>query len=143
MNPNWLVLPVIINFILTFIVQAVMYRDRVKAMKHNKVHPNQVVDRAELERLLPQSNATSNNFKNQFEIPVIFYAIVMLLLVTGWATWLDFYLAAGFVIMRIIHAIVHCTTNRIKHRFYSYLLGTWILWAWTVSLSISWFQHMM
>ncbi len=143
MNPNWLVLPVIVNFVLTFVVQIVMYRSRVAAMKNNKVHPNQVVHRQDLERLLPSANAASNNFQNQFEVPVVFYAIVGLLMITGWAGWFDFYLAAGFVIMRIIHATIHCTTNRIKHRFYSYLVGSWILWVMVGSLTVSWFQHMI
>lgn len=143
MNQNWMLLPVLVNFVLVFIVQMVMYRQRVGTMKRERIHPQKVAHRHQLEEQVPGATASSNNFKNQFEMPVIFYATVAFFMISGWAGWLDFYLACGFVIMRIIHAAIHLTSNRVIHRFKSYIVSSFVLWALVVSLIASWVQHLL
>ena len=41
-------------------------------------------------------------------------------------------LAWLFVALRIVHSAIHCTYNKVIHRFYAYLAGgsvLWVLWA--------------
>lgn len=75
----------------------------------------------------------SRSFQNQFELPVLFYVLVGLVLITRKA---DVWLVAGawlFVASRLLHAFVHVTSNRIQMRFRCYVVGACILvlmWLW-------------
>ena len=42
-------------------------------------------------------------------------------------------LAWIFVALRVVHSAIHCSYNKVMHRFYAYLLGglaLWALWGW-------------
>lgn len=72
----------------------------------------------------------SDNFKNQFEIPVIFYALCLLFMVTNTAHQGVVITAWIFVIARLCHALVHTTFNTIfPHRFLCYLMSALALVA--------------
>jgi hypothetical protein len=38
-------------------------------------------------------------------------------------------LAWGFVALRVLHSCIHCTYNKVIHRFYAYLAGGMVLWT--------------
>lgn len=68
-------------------------------------------------------NNASDNFKNQFEVPVIFYALSLLIIVAGTASTVIIAAAWVFVIGRIIHALIQLTKNIIfPWRFLVFLL---------------------
>ena len=56
-------------------------------------------------------NNASDNFKNQFEVPVIFYALSLLIIVSGSASATIVGAAWVFVIGRIVHALIQLTKN--------------------------------
>ena len=77
----------------------------------------------------------SNNFDNQFQLPVLFYVAALLLLWSGGAGWAELALAWLFVALRYGHAAVHVTTNRVYRRFFTYTAGLVVLavlWVWLV-----------
>ena len=77
----------------------------------------------------------SNNFDNQFQLPVLFYVAALLLLWSGGAGWVELALAWLFVALRHGHAAVHVTTNRVYRRFFMYTAGLVVLavlWVWLV-----------
>ena len=77
----------------------------------------------------------SNNFDNQFQLPVLFYVAALLLLWSGGAGWVELALAWLFVALRYGHAAVHVTTNRVYRRFFTYTAGLVVLavlWVWLV-----------
>ena len=65
----------------------------------------------------------SDNFKNLFELPVLFYALSLYLFVTGQVD--GAYVAAGwiFAAFRVLHSAVHCTFNHVMLRFNLYLIS--------------------
>jgi hypothetical protein len=78
----------------------------------------------ELARLSPASVSNpSDNFKNLFEMPVLFYALALYLFVAGQVD--GAYLAAGwiFAAFRVLHSAVHCTFNHVMLRFSLYLIS--------------------
>ena len=78
----------------------------------------------EFARLAPASVSNpSDNFKNLFELPVLFYALSLYLFVTGQVD--GAYVTAGwiFVGFRVLHSAVHCTFNLVLLRFYLYLIS--------------------
>jgi len=77
--------------------------------------------------LLVDSAGPADNFKNLFEMPVLFFLAVMLSLILLIQDQLLVNLAWGFVILRTIHSLVHCTYNRILHRFTVYVASSLVL----------------
>jgi hypothetical protein len=56
------------------------------------------------------------NLTNQFELPVIFYALVILLVATKNVAVLDLVAAWVFVAGRVIHSLVQCLTDNVALR---------------------------
>ena len=72
----------------------------------------------------PEIVNMSDNLKNQFEIPVIFYAVSILFIVAGDTSQAVIIAAWVFVGFRILHSIVHCTNNKIfPNRFLVFLIS--------------------
>ena len=70
----------------------------------------------------------ANNFKNLFELPVLFYVICLYLYVTGSADTAYLLAAWAFVALRAVHSLIQCTTNIVMHRFAAYMAGAAALW---------------
>jgi len=81
----------------------------------------------------PELVNRSDNFKNQFEIPVIFYGLCLLFIATSTSPRAAVIAAWVFVIARLLHALVHTTFNTIfPHRFLCYLVSALALVAMLV-----------
>jgi hypothetical protein len=77
----------------------------------------------------------SNNFDNQFQLPVLFYVATLITLFATATSWVDVLLAWVFVGTRYVHAAIHVTTNRLYQRFAAYCAGLAVLavfWLWLV-----------
>jgi hypothetical protein len=65
----------------------------------------------------------SRNLANQFELPVIFYALAIVLLVVGRITWIDIAAAWVFVAGRLIHTLVQTLTDNVQLRGRVFLIN--------------------
>ena len=65
----------------------------------------------------------TRNLANQFELPVIFYAVVVLLLATGKVTTIDLIAAWVFVAGRVIHTLVQTLTDNVPLRGQVFLIN--------------------
>lgn len=122
--------PVAAMMSLTFVVWLYLYVRRLGYVAINKIPADQFASPELINGRLPEPvNRPSNNFKNLFELPVLFYALAALLLASGQvdATYLN--LAWGFVALRILHSLIHCTVNIVPIRFAVYLLSSLVLWT--------------
>ena len=80
-----------------------------------------------------QATQVSNAVNNQFQLPLLFDAAVLLLLWSRLADWPEVALAWAFVLLRFGHAYIHTTTNRVDLRFFVYSAGFFVLLAlWLV-----------
>jgi hypothetical protein len=71
-------------------------------------------------------------FSNQFEIPVLFYVLTILALITKQADLIFVIMAWVFVLTRVAHAFVHVTSNHVPTRGALFGLGVLVLivmWA--------------
>jgi hypothetical protein len=117
---------------LTFAVWVRMYYVRLRQIRRERIAPQSVATSAQAAALLTDSRG-SDNLRNLFELPVLFYAALLVALVTGLVTPVTLWLAWTFVVLRVLHSFVHCTYNRVLHRFALYVAGAmvlWILWAY-------------
>jgi hypothetical protein len=72
---------------------------------------------------LPGSANASNNLKNLFELPVLFYLAVLLSMVLMIQDPVLVVLAWVFAVFRVIHSLIHCTYNTVMHRFIAYAIS--------------------
>ena len=132
MNQNAIFLPFLVLMSLTIVVWFVMYARRIPLSIRSGLHPNKLTPQ-ELARISPPAVSNpSDNLKNLFELPVIFYALTLYLYVVGEVDALYLALAWTFVGLRIAHSIVHCTFNTVLVRFGIYVLSALVLWAMVV-----------
>ena len=75
----------------------------------------------------------ANSYRNQFELPVLFYTASALAITTATVDVVIVMLAWAFVISRYAHATIHITSNHVPSRFRAFVAGVavlLILWIW-------------
>ena len=121
-------LPVLGMVLLTFIVWWRMFFMRIGQMKREHISPQKVAMSAQVAALLTDSRA-ADNFRNLFELPVLFYAAVCIAALSGQVNVVTLTLAWIFVALRCAHSAIQCSYNRVMHRFYAYIGGGVALFA--------------
>jgi hypothetical protein len=114
--------------VLTLIVWFYMYAKRIPFLQKSRTDLN-TLSHAELARISPPSVSNpSDNLKNLFEIPTLFYAVALYLYATHKVDAV--YLAAAwtFAAFRVLHSAVHCTINIVILRFWLYAISTLVVW---------------
>lgn len=81
-------------------------------------------------------NWPAHNYTHLVEQPTIFYAIVFALVLMGFDAPINFYLAWGYVALRIIHSIIQSTVNIVRWRFLVFLLSTLCLAGLTLHAAV-------
>jgi len=127
--------PAVAMVALTIVVWFRMYLTRIAQMKRERIHPQAVATSAQAAAKLTDSCA-ADNFRNLFELPVLFYIALVVAAQTGQVGVVTLSLAWAFVALRIAHSAIHCTYNKVIHRFYSYLAGGFVLWTLWLTLAI-------
>ena len=122
-------LPLFVEVGLTFYLLFRLGPTRVGAINRGEVRAKDVAlgQKNWPERALQFANA----FDNQFQLPVLFYLATALALITRKADLLFVVLSWAFVASRIVHAVIHTSSNEMRHRFFAYLVGV-------VALALLW-----
>ena len=120
--------PFFAMLILTILVWVYMFSKRIPFIQNTDFGGPPTAEA--LHRLSPpEVSSPSDNLKNLFELPVMFYAMVLYLFVTNSVDALFLYLAWGYVALRTAHSIVHCTFNHVMTRFVVYALSCLVLFT--------------
>lgn len=139
-NASQLIGALLALVLLTLLVGVRLLVTRVQEMRAKRIHPQAASTSTKMAARLENVQA-ADNFRNLFEVPVMFYALAAVALATrhvpGW-------LVAGawsFVALRVLHSSIHCTYNKVMHRFAAFfasflpVVGLWV--AFFLSLSAS------
>lgn len=113
---------------LTALVWVKLYVDRLGEMRARRIDPQAVATTRETAGLLGRTQA-AENFRNLFEVPVLFYVLCIALALTGGSTPGFVAAAWAYVGLRALHSFVHVTYNRVVHRFLVYVASTLLLFA--------------
>lgn len=120
--------PFLATMLLTLLVWLYMYGRRLPFIFSSGLDPRRMTP-AELARLSPPGVANpSDNLKNLFELPTVFYALVLYLYATRQVDGTHVIAAWSFVVFRVLHSIVHCTFNHIPLRFALHVISSAALW---------------
>jgi hypothetical protein len=123
--------PVLVQVALTFVLLFWTGRVRFVALKTRQVRPEDVALR---QPNWPARTAqVGNSFSNQFELPLLFYLLAVLVVVTRLSDMVLVALAWAFVVARCAHVYIHTTTNELRARGSAYGIGAIVLlvmWLW-------------
>jgi hypothetical protein len=130
MSLQAVLLPLFVEVILTFVLMVWMGALRGGDFRSGAVRPADVALREP--RWPERTTQAAYSFSNQFELPVLFYVLTILVWVTRHAGYVFVILAWIFVICRVLQAYVHVTSNVYRWRSSLYAVGAVVLmvmWA--------------
>ena len=137
MNQTAILYPIAAMMALVFIVACLMLKERIRDLKTLRIRPNdpRVASSSQMSATLKNTRA-ADNYKNLFEVPVLFYALCLALLFTqavnsAWlgAAWL-------YILFRVAHSFLHIAHNRVMIRLAVFLtslcllLSMWAVFVW-------------
>jgi len=141
MNSSYIFWPVLAQFLLTLIVFTILGVRKARAVKAGEVNRKQA---ALNNREWPDHVVkVSNNIANQFEFPVLFYVLCMVLYNINAVGMVVIVLAWLFTLSRFAHAYVHIGSNYVPMRMRLFLVGCLVLLvmlmlvAWELAADIS------
>lgn len=119
--------------VLTMLVWLTMYVRRVGYMQKNRISPEKAKTPEQMQGLVPEYvQNPSNNFKNLFEMPIIFYVLCLFHFIQQDIPNLITVSAYVFLLARIAHSFIHCTYNKVMHRFIAYVVGSLSIWVMVI-----------
>ncbi|CAN1210122.1 MAPEG family protein [Tumidithrix helvetica PCC 7403] len=132
--------PFFATIFLTLVVWVYMYVRRIGFITSRKISPQDLAQPSKFAETSPPSISNpSDNLKNLFEMPVVFYAIALYLFVTQQVDAVYVNAAWLFVIFRVLHSAVHCTFNLVILRFYLYLFSSLTVWFVVIRAALTHF----
>jgi hypothetical protein len=125
MSVQMVLLPVFVQIGLTFCLLIWMVGSRRQALVSRQTR---IKDIALGEANWPvRTTQIGNCYRNQFELPVLFYALIALALPTRHVDYLILFASWIFVICRLIHAGVFVTSNDLGQRSTAWIVGALVL----------------
>tara|TARA_R110001583_G_scaffold17644_1_gene71063 strand:+ start:5829 stop:6245 length:417 start_codon:yes stop_codon:yes gene_type:complete len=125
MSSNHIFWPVLAQVLLTLVMFIVLGARKTKAIKAGKVNREQA---ALDNRVWPEYVVkVSNNIANQFEVPILFYILCVVLYSINAAGTVAIVLAWLFVASRYAHAWVHVGSNYVPVRMRLFMVGCVVL----------------
>jgi hypothetical protein len=125
--------PVFVQVLLTLAVYCLLSLARYRAVR--ATGRSRGADMAMGRYAWPEdAEKRAHNQRNQFELPVLFYAVSAFALILGAADSTMVALAWVFVASRVVHAAIHIGPNRVRWRGPAFILGFLIVTAMWVKL---------
>lgn len=127
MSSSHIFWPVLAQVFLTLVMFIVLGARKAKVVKAGNVNRQQA---ALDNRVWPEDVVkVSNNIANQFEVPILFYILCVVLYSINAAGVVAVVLAWLFVISRYAHAWVHVGANYVPMRLRLFMVGCVVLLA--------------
>lgn len=130
-----IIYPVFCLVILTFFMIAATGITRLISVRRRQVHPRYYVLMSG-DTPPDYVQKVGRNMANLLEVPVLFYLLAVLAILFEISSQLLVDLAWLYVVLRLVHSIIHISYNNVPHRLIVFVLSV-------VTLMIMWFQFMM
>ena len=139
MSIQAVLLPLFVQVVLTFVLLFWTERVRVGAMRRGEVNPRDISLREP--NWGKRETQVANAYHNQLELPLLFYVLTILAWITKQADLLFVVLAWVFVVLRVLHAAIHVTSNHVPRRYAAFaasvivLLVMWLIFIVRILLA--------
>ncbi|SFP73205.1 MAPEG family protein [Sphingomonas rubra] len=121
--------PTFAMVLLTFAVMLTVASRRLRLVKATPPRRDDFASVAASQRYFQPVENADRNLSNLFEMPVLFFALVPLLMGTQQAGIAQVVLAWFYVICRAAHSWIHLGGNDVRRRFRAFLLSNVVLAA--------------
>ena len=118
-----------------FLVSLTLLRARIDHMRRQRPRPADLADSEASRAYFRPVDRPAANLANLFEMPVLYFALVPLLLTTGLATLTQVTLAWIYVALRAGHSIAHIA-GRVRPRFVLFVVSHGVLAAMWIGFAI-------
>jgi len=136
MNYSPILVPVVALVAWTLLIMLWMLVTRLAEFRRLGITPSTIPHGARGVDLDGKADARaqwkSHNYNHLMEQPTIFYAIAVTLALMGTGTGINFWLAWGYVGLRVIHSLIQCTVNVVRYRLLVFSLATLCLFGLTI-----------
>lgn len=134
MNNVEILYPVLAHMLLVVFLFIPLIMRKSKAIKDKAVDLNETA--LNHQAWTPDVQKVSNNIANQFEIPVLFYALCIIIALTNNVGVFNTVMAWGFVALRYMHTYVHIGSNFVPLRMRIFALSLVIVLIMLIQLSV-------
>lgn len=117
--------PLFVLVLMTFVIGFALAGMRSPPLMRGEVRPEDVSLRQP--NWPTRSLQVGYSFQNQFELPMLFYVLTILAIIAKHADFLFVAMAWLFVLSRLAHAFVHCTSNSLRARGSFFGIGAVVL----------------
>jgi hypothetical protein len=125
MTIQMVLLPVFVQVALTFALLIWMASVRTASVSSGETKVRDIALRQPAWPAKPTQ--VSNSYDSQFQLPLLFYVLVILAWVTRQADLVFVVMAWIFVLARLAHVYVHTTSNHVPTRFRVFAVGMLVL----------------
>jgi hypothetical protein len=140
MSIQFILLPLFVEVALTFTLMFWMASSRADALKRKETRLADIA--LGQPNWPPRVQQISNSYNSQFQLPLLFYVLTILAIVTRHADLVFVVMAWLFVLTRLLHAYIHTGSNFVRHRFNAFavgavtLLAMWVIFAVRILLGL-------
>jgi hypothetical protein len=124
-------LPLFLHVVLIFWVGTRLLRARVKAIRGGSAKMSEIaIDSSAWPRKV---RLLGNNFDNQFDTPVLWYAVTALVVALQMVDLVFITLSWIYILTRYAHSIAHTGNNHVPSRMRIFLFGFFsvgAMWTW-------------
>ncbi|WP_332684768.1 MAPEG family protein [Bosea sp. (in: a-proteobacteria)] len=130
-----LIYPALAQILWTFVVLTIMFLRRKKAFASGEVSMADVA--VSTERYPDTARLAAANFSNQFETPLLFFALILIAIHVGATGHVMAILAWAYVATRVVHTLIHTGSNRLQQRALVFAAGLLCLFLMWVGIVVS------
>ena len=132
--------PVVVLVAWSLVMWAWMVAVRIPALKKAGIDLGKIRGSrpGQLDGVVPdKAQWPAHNYMHLMEQPTIFYAIAIVIALSGTGNGANAWIAWGYVAIRIVHSVLQSTINKINIRFLLFLLSTLCLIALTLHAAMA------
>ena len=134
MENNFILYPAVLLMILTLFLYVKNYLDNTTAFKNKIVKGSYF--KAYQDKVPEYIEVSRQTLKSQFELPILFYFLICIILIFDHVMIIDHIFAWMFVISRYIHCYIRLTSNYVPYRAKAFKVGLLILIAWWINFLV-------
>jgi hypothetical protein len=137
-TPSPILAPLVALVLWTFVMWAWMYATRIPAIMKSRMKMDPTAPRGEQMSQLPaEVRWKADNYNHLFEMPTLFYALVLALALLGRDQGVHVTLAWAYVGLRVVHSVFQATVNKIEVRFALFMLSSLVLLALAIDAALA------
>lgn len=138
MNNYLIFFPVALQILLTLALYFLLSARKRKAAREGRVDESR---RGIFDDAWPVDVILVNNcIRNQFEVPVLFYVLAVLLWALNAVDLIALLLAGLFVLSRVVHALIHTGSNHVPTRRRLFMFGVVLVMLMLVLVFLALFK---